>query len=100
MNVGEIDLNRATFPSMHTTYNTAVAGQPKGRFGFGFNILDAKPLNRQGVDFVDLMTRNGHNLQADKLPSPVGKAMQGGGLIGVFDEEIVEGMLAEGIVRP
>lgn len=100
MNVGEIDLNRATFPSMHTTYSTAVAGQPKGRFGFGFNILDAKPLNRQGVDFVDLMTRNGHNLQADKLPSPVGKAMQGGGLIGVFDEEIVEGMLAEGIVRP
>tara|TARA_B100001093_G_scaffold394631_1_gene381383 strand:- start:280 stop:2538 length:2259 start_codon:yes stop_codon:yes gene_type:complete len=100
MNVGEIDLNRATFPSMHTTYNTAVAGQPKGRLGFGFNILNAKPLNRQGVDFVDLMTRNGHNLQANKLPAPVGKAMQGGGLIGVFDEEIVEGMLAEGIVRP
>lgn len=100
MNVGEIDLNRATFSSMHPTYNTAVPGEPLGQFGSGFNVLDAKPLNRQGVDFVDLMTRNGHNLQADKLPSPVGKAMQGGGLIGVLDENIIEDLVARGIVRP
>ena len=100
MNVGEIDINRNTFPSLHPTYNTSVPGRPLGQFGEGFNVLDANPLNRQEVDFIDLMTRNGHNLQADKLPAPVGKAMQGGGLIGVLDERIIEDLITRGIVKP
>jgi len=99
MNVGEIDLNRKAFPSLHPTYNTSVPGTPLGQFGEGFNVLNAKPFNRSGLLFTDEMTARGHDLNADKLPAPVGKAMQGG-LIGVLDEEIIEDLIARGIVKP
>lgn len=99
MNVGEIDLNRKAFPSLHPTYNTSVPGTPLGQFGEGFNVLDAKPFNRSGLLFTDEMIARGHDLNADKLPAPVGKAMQGG-LIGVLDEEIIEDLITRGIVKP
>lgn len=99
MNVGEIDLNRKAFPSLHPTYNTSVPGTPLGQFGEGFNVLDAKPFNRSGLLFTDEMIARGHDLNADKLPAPVGKAMQGG-LIGVLDEQIIEELITKGIVKP
>ena len=99
INVGEIDLNRKAFPSLHPTYNTSVPGTPLGQFGEGFNVLDAKPFNRSGLLFTDEMIARGHDLNADKLPAPVGKAMQGG-LIGVLDEQIIEELITKGIVKP
>ena len=99
MNVGEIDLNRTPFPSLHPTYNTSVPGTPLGQFGSGFNVLEAKPYNRSGQLFTEEMQARGHDLSADKLPAQVGKAMQGG-LIGVLDEDIINDLVARGIVKP
>jgi hypothetical protein len=62
-------------------------------------VLDAKPFNRSGLLFTDEMIARGHDLNADKLPAPVGKAMQGG-LIGVLDEQIIEELITKGIVKP
>jgi len=99
MNVGEIDLNRTPFPSLHPTYNTSVPGTPLGQFGSGFNVLEAKPYNRSGQVFTEEMQTRGHDLSADKLPSQVGKAMQGG-LIGVLDEDVINDLITRGIVKP
>ena len=99
MNVGEIDLNRTPFPSLHPTYNTSVPGTPLGQFGSGFNVLDAKPYNRSGQVFTEEMQTRGHDLSADKLPAQVGKAMQGG-LIGVLDEDVINDLVTRGIVKP
>ena len=99
MNVGEIDLNRTPFSSLHPTYNTSVPGTPLGQFGSGFNVLEAKPYNRSGQVFTEEMQTRGHDLSADKLPSQVGKAMQGG-LIGVLDEDVINDLITRGIVKP
>ena len=99
MNVGEIDLNRTPFPSLHPTYNTSVPGTPLGQFGSGFNVLEAKPHNRSGQVFTEEMQTRGHDLSADKLPAQVGKAMQGG-LIGVLDEDVINDLVTRGIVKP
>lgn len=99
MNVGEIDVNRNPFPSLHPTYNTSVPGTPLGQFGSGFNVLEAKPYNRSGQLFTEEMQSRGHDLSADKLPAQVGKAMQAG-LIGVLDEDIINDLVARGIVKP
>jgi len=45
------------------------------------------------------MIKRGHNLEAEKLPAPVGKTMMPG-LVGVLDERTVEELVKKGFVSP
>lgn len=100
-NVGQFNMSRAPMPGQHSTYNTDIMGNHLGRFGEGMNLLtDLNPVIRtSGKDFKQEMIRRGHNLQAEKLPAPVGKTMMPG-LVGVLDERTVEELVKKGFVSP
>jgi hypothetical protein len=100
-NVGQFDMSRDPMPGQHSTYNTDIMGNHLGRFGEGMNLLtDLNPVIRtSGKDFKQEMIRRGHNLEAEKLPAPVGKTMMPG-LVGVLDERTVEELVKKGFVSP
>ena len=100
-NVGVFDMNSDPISGLHSTYNTDIMGSHMGRFGQGVNVLtDMNPVIRtKGLNFVDEMTRRGHDVNAAKVPAPVGKTMQTG-LIGVLDERTVEELVKKGFVAP
>lgn len=99
---GILDLTRPPQPGMHPSYNTDLMGTYLGEFGEGASLLsDLNPLIR-GADnkpFVPEMISRGHNLQADALPAPVGKAMQAG-LIGAFDQATLDELIKKGLIAP
>ena len=101
MQAGVLDLSKPPQLGMHPSYNTDLMGHYLGQFGEGANLLDhLNPLIRSsGEPFVPAMLARGHNLSAEKLPSPVGKAMQAG-LIGRFDQESIDRLIKEGLVAP
>ena len=100
-NVGQFDMSRNPMPGQHSTYNTDIMGNHLGRFGDGMNLLtDLNPVIRtSGKDFKQEMISRGHNLEAEKLPAPVGKTMMPG-LVGVLDERTVEELVKKGFVSP
>jgi len=100
-NVGQFDMSRDPMPGQHSTYNTDIMGNHLGRFGEGMNLLtDLNPVIRtSGKDFKQEMIKRGHNLEAEKLPAPVGKTMMPG-LVGVLDERTVEELVKKGFVSP
>ncbi len=101
INAGVLDLNSLPQPGLHPSYNTDLMGSYLGTFGEGANLLnDLNPLIRSSKDpFVDEMISRGHNLGAENVPSAVGKAMQAG-LIGMFDQEILDDLIKKGLIAP
>lgn len=99
---GILDLTRPAQPGMHPSYNTDLMGTYLGEFGEGASLLsDLNPLIRgaNNKPFVPEMVSRGHNLQADALPAPVGKAMQAG-LIGAFDQATLDELIKKGLIAP
>jgi len=100
---GVIDLARGSTPGMHPSYNTDLYGQFLGTFDGTPNLIDMpgfgamKRSTRE--NFVDLMSGRGHNLSANPVPAPVGKAMQGG-LIGTFDQQLLDELISGGFIAP
>ena len=101
LQAGVLDLSRLPQAGMHPSYNTDLMGYYLGQFGEGANLLEhLNPLIRSsGEPFVPAMLARGHNLSAEKLPSPVGKAMQAG-LIGRFDTQTIDELIKQGLVAP
>ena len=101
LQAGALDLSRLPQAGMHPSYNTDLMGYYLGQFGEGANLLEhLNPLIRSsGEPFVPAMLARGHNLSAEKLPSPVGKAMQAG-LIGRFDTQTIDELIKQGLVAP
>lgn len=101
MNAAILDLNSLPQPGLHPTYSTDLFGRFLGTFGQGANLLnDLSPVIRSSKQpFVDEMIARGHNLDAESVPSPVGKAMQAG-LIGVFNQEILDDLIKKGLIAP
>ena len=99
MNVGELDMGRAPTRGSHPSYSHDVPGEYIGRLGGDFNIMEAKPRNRvTGEDYVAQMHSRGHDLSGE-IPAAVGKSMQTG-LMGVFDQEIIDEMIKRGLIKP
>ena len=99
---GILDLTKPAQPGMHPSYNTDLMGTYLGEFGEGAGLLsDLNPLIRgaNNKPFVPEMVSRGHNLQADALPAPVGKAMQAG-LIGAFDQATLDELIKKGLIAP
>ncbi len=99
---GILDLTKPAQPGMHPSYNTDLMGTYLGEFGEGASLLsDLTPLIRgaNNKPFVPEMVSRGHNLQADALPAPVGKAMQAG-LIGAFDQTTLDELIKKGLIAP
>ena len=99
---GILDLTKPAQPGMHPSYNTDLMGTYLGEFGEGASLLsDLSPLIRgaNNKPFVPEMVSRGHNLQADALPAPVGKAMQAG-LIGAFDQTTLDELIKKGLIAP
>ena len=99
---GILDLTKPAQPGMHPSYNTDLMGTYLGEFGEGASLLsDLNPLIRgaNNKPFVPEMVSRGHNLQADALPAPVGKAMQAG-LIGAFDQATLDELIKKGLIAP
>ena len=99
---GILDLTKPAQPGMHPSYNTDLMGTYLGEFGEGAGLLsDLNPLIRgaNNKPFVPEMVYRGHNLQADALPAPVGKAMQAG-LIGAFDQATLDELIKKGLIAP
>jgi len=98
---GILDLAKPAQPGIHPSYNTDLMGSYLGEFGEGANLLaDLNPLIRSSGDpFVPAMIARGHNLTGEKLPSPVGKAMQAG-LIGAFDQKTLDELIKKGLIAP
>ena len=101
LQAGVLDLSRLPQAGMHPSYNTDLMGYYLGQFGEGANLLQhLNPLIRSSREpFVPAMLARGHNLSAEKLPSPVGKAMQAG-LIGRFDTQTIDELIKQGLVAP
>lgn len=99
-NAGIMDMSRGILDQIHPTYSGTSAGEHVGTFINKPNLLrDMNPKTRFGIDFVGQMQDRGHDLNAAKLPAPVGKAMQSG-LIGQFDQALVDELIAKGFVLP
>lgn len=100
---GIIDLVKGSAPGMHPSYNTDLYGQFLGTFEGTPNLIDMPgfgAMKRSTLeDFVQLMSDRGHDLSASKLPAPVGKAMQGG-LIGTFDQQLLDELIRGGFIDP
>ena len=98
---GVLDLMQPAQSGIHPSYNTDLMGTYLGEFGEGANLLsDLNPLIRSsGKPFVPEMLARGHDLAGDKLPAPVGKAMQAG-LIGAFDQATLDELIKKGLIAP
>ena len=51
------------------------------------------------ADFRQEMIKRGHNVDAQKVPSAVGKTMQPG-LIGSFDQATLDELIKKGFIAP
>ena len=99
--VGIMDMVNAPRPGNHPSYNTDIMGSYLGRFGKGANLLsDLNPMIRTTqADFRQEMIKRGHNVDAQKVPSAVGKTMQPG-LIGSFDQATLDELIKKGFIAP
>lgn len=99
--IGIMDMVNAPRPGNHPSYNTDIMGSYLGRFGEGANLLsDLNPMIRTTqADFRQEMARRGHNVDAQKLPSPVSKTMQPG-LVGSFDQATLDELIKKGFIAP
>jgi len=101
LNVGEFFRNSRLSPSTHPTYSQDISGRGLGRFNAPFTLAEANPYTRltgtnEGRSLFDVVQSAGRELNPLDMGSETG--LMKAGLLGYFDQNIVDDMIRRGVV--
>ena len=101
LNVGEFFRNSRLSPSTHPTYSQDISGRGLGRFNAPFTLAEANPYTRltgtnEGRSLFDVVQSKGRELNPLDMGSETG--LMKAGLLGYFDQNIVDDMVRRGVV--
>jgi len=95
----EIDMSRGTGLSNHPSYPTDFYGRALGAFEPGLNVMELNPRYQEGLDYISDRASKGSIVTPNMETFPNAKSTFGG-LFGLIDRDMVDNMVARGLVRP